>query len=126
MRALEGGSSSFLCSVCSVCSVFSSGDVAGADASVAGGAASTGGSSATAPNGAFLSSGGVHSIPAEYWSIYQQEDDSGYDVRGLTDWIVTAGQTGKLFSELDVPWARKCESVSLAKLRSVSLGQSKG
>jgi hypothetical protein len=75
-----------------------------------------------ATNGALLSSGGVCSIPAEHWRTYGQGDDSGYDVRGLTDWIEQSGRTGKLFSELEVPWARKGKRVSLGDLRSMKLG----
>jgi predicted dehydrogenase len=74
-----------------------------------------------ATNGALVSSSGIHTIPSAHWHIYRQGDDSGYDVRGLADWIVKAGGTGASLSEQGVPWARKGSLLALDSLRAVQL-----
>lgn len=74
-----------------------------------------------ATNGALLSSGGIHTIPADHWREYGQGDDSGYDVRGISELIVESSKKGALFSELAVPWAKQGKRVSMEALKSIDL-----
>ena len=74
-----------------------------------------------ATNGAWLSSVGIATVPAEYVRSYTHENDSGYDVEGLSEWIVQAGQGGRLFSEMSIPWARQGKPIRLEGLRSLDL-----
>jgi predicted dehydrogenase len=74
-----------------------------------------------ATNGALLSSDGIHDISSAHWRVYGQGDDSGYDVQGLVEWIAQTGQTGALFSEMGVPWAKQGRRVSLKELRTLDL-----
>ena len=74
-----------------------------------------------ATNGMLLSSGGIHSIAAGHLRQYTRGDERGYDAAGLHAAVITSFETGKLFSELDLPWAVKTAPVSVEGLKSLSL-----
>jgi len=78
-----------------------------------------------ATNGAWLSSSGIGTIPAAHKRTYTQGDDGGFDVPGLAGWVQAAGGTGKCFSDLGVPWARRSRKVSLDGLRRIDFEPTK-
>jgi predicted dehydrogenase len=73
-----------------------------------------------ATNGMLLSSGGIHPIDAKHLRQYTRGDEGGYDVAGLYEAVTTSCQTGKLFSELDLPWAVGTSPVSVENLKSLA------
>ncbi len=73
-----------------------------------------------ATNGMVLSSGGIHPIDAAYLRRYERGEEGGYDVAGLYDAMAESGQTGRLYSELDLPWAVKTAPVSVENLKSLA------
>lgn len=60
-------------------------------------------------NAAFDASGEVHPIPEAV--LYRHEDEGGpaVAVRGINDLLLQAHESGRLLSEIGVPWARACE-----------------
>jgi predicted dehydrogenase len=74
-----------------------------------------------ATNGMLLSSCGIHTLDERYVRRYKREEEIGYDVEGLHEAVKTSFQTGKLFSELGLPWAVKTSPVSVEKLKTVLL-----
>jgi len=76
-----------------------------------------------ATNGMLLSSGGIHSIDAKYFRRYTRGEEGGYDVTGLREAVSTSFQTGKLFSDLDLPWAVRSSPVSVENLKSVAFAE---
>ena len=74
-----------------------------------------------ATNGMLLSSGGIRSIEASHLRTYTRGDEKGYDVVGLRDAVIASFQTGKLFSELNLPWATKTAPVSVEGLTNFEL-----
>ena len=74
-----------------------------------------------ATNGMLLSSGVVHSIDDRHRRHYQQGGEGGYDVAGLRDAVQASFETGKLFSELGLPWARATNPVSVETLKNIAL-----
>jgi hypothetical protein len=72
-------------------------------------------------NAALVSSAGIHNIEPQYKAQYGSGESAGWDVPGILDAIEKSGSTGKLFSELDVPWARKANPLSVRSLRSIKL-----
>jgi predicted dehydrogenase len=73
-----------------------------------------------ATNGMLLSSGGIHPIEAKYLRPYTRGEEGGYDVAGLFDAVTASGQTGKLFSEMDLPWAVRTSPVSVENLKTLA------
>jgi predicted dehydrogenase len=73
-----------------------------------------------ATNGMLLSSGGIHPIEAKHLRQYTRGEESGYDVAGLFDAVTASCQTGKLFSEMDLPWAVKTPPVSVENLKTLA------
>ena len=74
-----------------------------------------------ATNGMLLSSGGVHTIEAPHLRRYSRGDEGGYDAAGLRAAVVASFETGKLFSELDLPWAVPTSPVSVENLKTLAL-----
>lgn len=58
-------------------------------------------------NGAWESSNGPHEIPMEYVTREPKDDSIFTGLNGIPELLDEAYATGKLFSELDVPWAQK-------------------
>ena len=73
-----------------------------------------------ATNGMLLSSGGIRSIDERYLRQYARGEEKGYDVEGLHDAVIASFQTGKMFSELGLPWAVKTFSVSVEGLKNLA------
>jgi predicted dehydrogenase len=73
-----------------------------------------------ATNGMLLSSGGIHPIEAKYLRQYTRGEEGGYDVASLYDAVTASCQTGKLFSELGLPWAVKTSPVSVENLKTLA------
>ena len=80
-----------------------------------------------ATNGLLLSSGGIYTIAQDWLRTYQREgsevNDTGYDVSGLREAVETAFQSGRLFSELGLPWTVRTQPVSVAGLKEVEFGR---
>lgn len=74
-----------------------------------------------ATNGMLLSSGMIHSIEDRYRRRYQHGSEGGYDVAGLRSAVEASFETGKLFSELGLPWARSTSPVSVETLKTFAL-----
>ncbi len=74
-----------------------------------------------ATNGMLVSSGGCHDIGAQWISEFQNNGDRGLEVAGLAEAVTSSMSTGKLFSELSVPWAVHTKPVQLDSVKSVSL-----
>jgi predicted dehydrogenase len=74
-----------------------------------------------ATNGMLLSSGGIHPIEARHLRQFTRGDEGGYDVAGLYEAVTASCQTGKLFSELGLPWTVKTSPVSVENLKSMTL-----
>lgn len=72
-----------------------------------------------ATNGALLSSGGIREISPEHFRTYQRDGDSGFAVNGLRAATEASFQTGKLFSELDLPWAKPPQTVATNDLKAI-------
>jgi predicted dehydrogenase len=72
-------------------------------------------------NGILISSGGIHSIDPQYLRTVGQGGEERYVVEGLAELIRRSTSEGKLFSEMDVPWARRGNVISVRSLRSVRL-----
>ena len=71
-----------------------------------------------ATNGMLLSSGMIHSIDDRHCRHYQHGSEGGYDVAGLHSAVQASFETGKLFSELGLPWARATNPVSVETLKN--------
>ncbi|MEF3310937.1 Gfo/Idh/MocA family oxidoreductase [Paenibacillus sp. GYB004] len=68
-----------------------------------------------AANGAFESSGVVHSIPQMHTRSDMNQGKSALYVEGIEQTLLAAFREGKLLSELgDVPWAKRTESFGLS------------
>ena len=74
-----------------------------------------------ATNGMLLSSGMIHSIDDRHRRHYQHGSEGGYDVAGLRAAVQECFETGKLFSELGLPWARATNPVSVETLKTIAL-----
>jgi predicted dehydrogenase len=74
-----------------------------------------------ATNGMLLSSGGIHTIHESCIQPYKREEEMGYDVPGLREAVQTSFQTGRLLSELGLPWSIKTSPVSVENLDTLSL-----
>ena len=74
-----------------------------------------------ATNGMLLSSGVIHSIEDRHRRHYEHGSEGGYDVAGLRSAVRSSFETGKLFSELDLPWARATNPVSVESLKNLVL-----
>ena len=75
-----------------------------------------------ATNGMWSSSGGIHDIDRQWLRPYQEEEDAGLEIVGFIERMNEAFATGKLLSELEIPWAHPSTPVSVCNLRSASLG----
>jgi predicted dehydrogenase len=73
-----------------------------------------------ATNGMLISSGGIHTIDPRHVRRYARDDEGGYDVAGLKQAVEASLETGKLFSELDLPWAVKTAPISVEHLTTVA------
>jgi predicted dehydrogenase len=71
-----------------------------------------------AANGAFESAGSIKQIPAPYVYRSTAEDEPGAYIEGIETTIKEAFTAGKLFSEMDVPWAEPSEPFDLKGYRS--------
>lgn len=72
-------------------------------------------------NGMFRSAGGIHDLPASVVRRVEEDGDGLFDVPGiptLTDQVL---ETGRLFSELNVPWAVPGETVNITELRELAI-----
>ncbi|MGB8355072.1 MAG: Gfo/Idh/MocA family oxidoreductase [Chthoniobacteraceae bacterium] len=76
-----------------------------------------------ATNGMLVSSGGIHDIGAEHIRRYETDGDFGFDVTGMRDAIEETFQTGRLFSEQGVPWAKATQSISLENLHAIDFSK---
>jgi hypothetical protein len=74
-----------------------------------------------ATNGMLLSSGGIHPISESHVRKYNHGEENGYEVTGLYEAVTASFQTGKLFSELDLPWAVKTAPISVENLETLCL-----
>ncbi len=74
-----------------------------------------------ATNGALMASGGIHNIDPKYWRVHGEGENRGYDVAELPKYVQRSVEEGKLFSEINVPWARKGHAVLVRSLRSIQL-----
>ena len=74
-------------------------------------------------NGMLMSSGGIHSIDEAHLRQYQRGEETGYEVKGLREAVYQSYQTGKLFSELGLPWAVRTSSFAVENLKTISLTQ---
>jgi predicted dehydrogenase len=72
-------------------------------------------------NGMLVSSGGIHAIPEAHARVYGEGENAGYDASDIHALVEESGRSGRLFSELGAPWARKGRPVSLATLNSLNL-----
>lgn len=64
-------------------------------------------------NGAYLSSGAIHTIPASHLKRYDLSDSVATDIVGVKELIDDASEQRKLFSEMGVPWAKSGRVVEL-------------
>lgn len=64
-------------------------------------------------NGAFESSGKVHSIDKKYISRIEQEGDIKTVIKDIDNILKTAHEQGKLFSEVGAKWAKKGKKFDL-------------
>lgn len=78
---------------------------------------------ALATNAMFLSSGRIHSLPAPALRRFEREDDGGFDIPGIAGLAAEVAKTGRLFSELGVPWAVPGKPVDTVALTELPLEQ---
>lgn len=74
-----------------------------------------------ATNGAWVSSGKIHSIAPEYRNAYAVDGDPGVDVPGIVSLIHRGIETGMLFSEAGAPWAVPGNTCDASALYSLEL-----
>jgi predicted dehydrogenase len=72
-----------------------------------------------ATNGLLLSSGGIHPVAADSIRTYQRGAEGGYDVAGLYGAVQASVETGKLFTELGLPWAVETPAVPVGHLKKI-------
>lgn len=72
-------------------------------------------------NAMFRSSGEVHDLPATAVRRAEGDGDGVFDVPGIAALIDQTVKTGRLFSELDVPWAVPGEDVDVAGLQELAI-----
>lgn len=58
-----------------------------------------------ATNAMYLSSGGIHDIEGSHLEMFERDGGRGYHVAGICEAMDRVMETGRLFSELDIPWA---------------------
>jgi len=64
-------------------------------------------------NLAFESSVGVFQVPSEYVETHTYADGSPHRaIRGMSDILGRAYESGRMFSEMDLPWAMRTEPIS--------------
>jgi len=73
-----------------------------------------------ATNAMWVSSGGIHDIGSEWQQTYENNGDTAIEVTGLTEALKEGFATGKLLSELNVPWAHSTRPVSTRPLDEIS------
>lgn len=76
-----------------------------------------------ATNGLLISSGGVQEIDPHWVRRYECAGGVGYTVAGLYEAVTESVQSGRLFSELDLDWARATAPVSVVDLKACTLGE---
>lgn len=76
-----------------------------------------------ATNGMLASSGGIHVIGDEWMRHQGVGDNRLVAVTGLPDIVENVFQTGRLFSEQGVPWAKPSSLISLVNLRRLDFFQ---
>lgn len=74
-----------------------------------------------ASNGAFESSGVIHGISAEHISRHKDGDSISTDLIGIDRIIADAFNQGKLYSELNVPWAVEGKLVRMDEYREFNM-----
>jgi len=72
-------------------------------------------------NAMFRSAGAVHELPASAVKRVEEDGDGVFDVPGIAPLIDRTVETGRLFSELDVPWAVPGETVDIASLTELAI-----
>ncbi|MGC3988593.1 MAG: Gfo/Idh/MocA family oxidoreductase [Chthoniobacteraceae bacterium] len=73
-----------------------------------------------ATNGILLSSGGIHDIDPKWIQSFGDASDEGMEVEGMFEAVKQSLETGKLFSELNLPWAVPSSMISLANTAEIS------
>jgi predicted dehydrogenase len=74
-----------------------------------------------AANGALIASGGIHSIAPAFVRRYGSGLDGGYFVEGLLESVQRSFQSGRPFSELDIPWAVRSNFISQEDVEKTNL-----
>lgn len=72
-------------------------------------------------NGAMVSSAGIHSLDPQHWKTHGEGSELIYEIPNLGEIIRLSAQEAKLFSEMNLPWARKAHAVLVHNLRSINL-----
>ncbi len=72
-------------------------------------------------NGAWVSSGKIHSIAPKYKNSYTVNDDPGVNVPGIVSLIHRGIESGMLFSETGTPWAVPGDTCDASTLYSLNL-----
>jgi hypothetical protein len=72
-------------------------------------------------NGALLSSGQIHTVASSVSRRYKIGEDYGYDLPGLLGSMEHVLAEGALFSELNLPWAKRTPRVNVSALTDLPL-----
>ncbi len=64
-------------------------------------------------NGAYYSSKSIFKIPDDFITRKEERDSVSTIVKGLEDLILKAANNRELFSDMDIPWAKKTEEFDL-------------
>ncbi|UUZ79109.1 hypothetical protein LJK88_28250 [Paenibacillus sp. P26] len=73
-------------------------------------------------NGAFTSTGSIHSIPKDALDIRPENDTIATTIIGVQELFASASGSGKLFSELSVPWGVQTTKVDMSGYKKLQLG----
>lgn len=76
-----------------------------------------------ATNAMLVSSGGIHEISARNVNHYTRNEECGFSVAGLVDAVREGFQSGRLFSELNLPWAMAAQAIRTAEIKALHLSE---
>ncbi|PAW78163.1 MAG: hypothetical protein B9S32_08185 [Verrucomicrobia bacterium Tous-C9LFEB] len=74
-----------------------------------------------ATNGLLISSGGIQEMDSQWVRRYEGAGGAGYDVAGLYEAVSETIGTGRLFSEMNLEWAKSTAPISVEDLPSCAL-----
>lgn len=56
-------------------------------------------------NAMYLSSGGIHDVDTAHVEMFEKDGTRGYHLRGICEALEEVMESGRMFSEMSVPWA---------------------